>query len=145
VQEVGAPFTLTEADLQEPAPDEVVVQIAEVGICRTDVAVKEGHLPFPSRAGKRQHRIRRRVLERRLLSKVQCEIPDVRGDSGIGRTAIGVRNAFLGEADHPWPFVDHQLAQSQRGAGSQRRRQDMLCLVSVAGCGEAERELDRGV
>jgi aryl-alcohol dehydrogenase len=47
VQEVGAPFTLAEVDLQEPAPDEVVVQIAGVGICHTDVAVKEGHLPFP--------------------------------------------------------------------------------------------------
>src|ERR1700758_5282377 len=87
----------------------------------------------------------RRALERRLLSKVPCEIPDVRGDSVIGQTAIGVRNAFLGEADHLWPFVDQQLAQSQRGAGSQRRCQDMLCFVSVAGCGQAERELDRGV
>jgi len=47
VQEVGAPFTLAEVDLQEPAPDEVVVQIAGVGICHTDVAVKDGHLPFP--------------------------------------------------------------------------------------------------
>jgi aryl-alcohol dehydrogenase len=47
VQEVGAPFTLTEVDLQPPAPDEVVVEIAGAGICHTDIAVKEGHLPFP--------------------------------------------------------------------------------------------------
>lgn len=47
VQEVGAPFTLTEVDLQDPAPDEVMVQIAGAGICHTDIAVKEGHLPFP--------------------------------------------------------------------------------------------------
>jgi aryl-alcohol dehydrogenase len=47
VQEVGAPFTLAEVDLDEPAPDEVLVQIAGVGICHTDIAVKEGHLPFP--------------------------------------------------------------------------------------------------
>jgi aryl-alcohol dehydrogenase len=47
VQEVGAPFTLTEVELQEPAPDEVVVQIAGAGICHTDIAVREGHLPFP--------------------------------------------------------------------------------------------------
>jgi aryl-alcohol dehydrogenase len=47
VQEVGAPFTLTEVDLQDPAPDEVVVQIAGVGLCHTDIAVKEGHMPFP--------------------------------------------------------------------------------------------------
>src|SRR6201998_2655816 len=47
VQEVGAPFTLTEVQLQEPAPDEVVVKIAGAGICHTDVAVQHGHLPFP--------------------------------------------------------------------------------------------------
>lgn len=47
VQEVGAPFTLTEIDLQDPAADEVLVQIAGAGICHTDIAVKEGHLPFP--------------------------------------------------------------------------------------------------
>lgn len=47
VKEVGAPFTLTEVDLQGPAPDEVLVRIAGVGICHTDIAVKEGHLPFP--------------------------------------------------------------------------------------------------
>jgi len=45
--EVGAPFTLAEVDLEDPAPDEVLVQIAGVGICHTDIAVKEGHLPFP--------------------------------------------------------------------------------------------------
>src|ERR1700729_71003 len=44
---VWAPFTLAEVDLQDPAPDEVLVQIAGVGICHTDIAVKEGHLPFP--------------------------------------------------------------------------------------------------
>ncbi len=47
VQEVGAPFTLTEVELQEPAPDEVVVEIAGAGICHTDIAVQHGHLPFP--------------------------------------------------------------------------------------------------
>src|SRR6516225_1201487 len=47
VQEVGAPFTLTEVELQEPAPDEVLVQIAGAGICHTDIAVQHGHLPFP--------------------------------------------------------------------------------------------------
>jgi aryl-alcohol dehydrogenase len=47
VQEVGAPFTLTDVDLQEPAPDEVVVQIAGAGLCHTDVAIQHGHMPFP--------------------------------------------------------------------------------------------------
>lgn len=47
VQEVGAPFTLTDVELGEPGPDEVLVKIAGVGVCHTDLAVKEGHLPFP--------------------------------------------------------------------------------------------------
>src|SRR5258705_3165610 len=47
VQEVGAPFTLIEVELAEPAPDEVVVQSAGAGICHTDVAVQHGHMPFP--------------------------------------------------------------------------------------------------
>jgi aryl-alcohol dehydrogenase len=47
VQEVGGPFALTEVELQDPAPDEVVVQIAGAGICHTDIAVQHGHLPFP--------------------------------------------------------------------------------------------------
>ncbi|MDT5360796.1 MAG: aryl-alcohol dehydrogenase [Mycobacterium sp.] len=47
VQEVGAPFTLIEVDIQDPAPDEVLVQIAGAGICHTDIAVQQGHLPFP--------------------------------------------------------------------------------------------------
>lgn len=47
LEEVGTPFVLTEVDLQDPAPEEVVVKIAGVGICHTDIAVREGHLPFP--------------------------------------------------------------------------------------------------
>src|ERR1700731_3291633 len=47
VQEVGAPFALTEVELQEPAPDEVVVEIAGAGICHTDIAARRGPLPFP--------------------------------------------------------------------------------------------------
>jgi aryl-alcohol dehydrogenase len=47
VHEVGAPFVLTEVELQDPAPDEVVVEIAGAGICHTDIAVQHGHLPFP--------------------------------------------------------------------------------------------------
>lgn len=38
---------MTEAELQPPAADEVLVQIAGVGICHTDIAIRDGHLPFP--------------------------------------------------------------------------------------------------
>lgn len=39
-------FVLQELTLAEPAPDEVVVEIAGVGLCHTDLAVQHGHLPF---------------------------------------------------------------------------------------------------
>lgn len=44
---LGQDFVLQELTLAEPAPDEVVVQIAGVGLCHTDLAVQHGHLPFP--------------------------------------------------------------------------------------------------
>jgi aryl-alcohol dehydrogenase len=47
VPEVGAPFALTEVELQDPAPDEVLIEIAGAGICHTDIAVQQGQLPFP--------------------------------------------------------------------------------------------------
>ena len=75
VQEVGAPFKLAEVELQEPAPDEVVVQIAGVGICHSDIAVKEGHLPFP--------------------------LPGVLGHEGSGTVvAVGSDVTTVAEGDH---------------------------------------------
>lgn len=47
VTEVGAPFTITDVELHDPTAEEVLVEIAGVGLCHTDIAVKEGHLPFP--------------------------------------------------------------------------------------------------
>jgi aryl-alcohol dehydrogenase len=47
VNEIGAPFTHAEIEVSTPAPDEVLVEIAGVGMCHTDIAVKDGHLPFP--------------------------------------------------------------------------------------------------
>src|SRR5215467_10750833 len=80
-----------------------------------------------------------------LLSKVQYELADVRVGCVAGHGAVGPRDAFLCEAHHLRPFVDEQLSQSQRGAGSQRRSKDALGFVVVAGRGQAERKLDGGV
>jgi aryl-alcohol dehydrogenase len=44
---LGQDFVLQELTLDDPAPDEVVIQIAGVGLCHTDLAVQHGHLPFP--------------------------------------------------------------------------------------------------
>ena len=46
----GAPFTLREVTLPEPGPRDVVVAVAGVGMCHTDLAVRDGTLyetPFP--------------------------------------------------------------------------------------------------
>jgi len=46
-EQVGSGFTLKTLDLAEPGPGEVLVEIAGVGLCHTDLAVAGGHLPFP--------------------------------------------------------------------------------------------------
>lgn len=46
-KEVGGTFSLETVTLGAPAEDEVVVEIAGVGLCHTDLAAKDGHLPFP--------------------------------------------------------------------------------------------------
>lgn len=47
VDQVGEPFRVATVEVPPPGPGEVLVKIAGAGICHTDVAVKEGHLPFP--------------------------------------------------------------------------------------------------
>jgi aryl-alcohol dehydrogenase len=46
-KELGGAFSLEQVTLDEPAAGEVLVQIAGVGLCHTDLAAKDGHLPFP--------------------------------------------------------------------------------------------------
>jgi hypothetical protein len=76
---------------------------------------------------------------------VHCEIADILGKRVIAQTAFGLGNACLREAEHLGPFVDQQVSQAQRGAGSQRWPENVLRLVGVAGRGQAERKLDRAV
>lgn len=47
VEKVGGPFTVTELDLDEPGPGEVLVRIAGAGVCHTDGITRQGDLPFP--------------------------------------------------------------------------------------------------
>ncbi|WP_063007672.1 NAD(P)-dependent alcohol dehydrogenase [Nocardia kruczakiae] len=44
---VGEKFSVERVELGAPAADEVVVEIVGVGICHTDLAIRDGHLPFP--------------------------------------------------------------------------------------------------
>ncbi|MFF1549070.1 NAD(P)-dependent alcohol dehydrogenase [Streptomyces sp. NPDC058291] len=47
VESAGAPFTLCEVVLDDPAPHEAVVRLVAAGLCHTDLGVASGGLPFP--------------------------------------------------------------------------------------------------
>lgn len=44
--EVDGTFTMKSLELETPRSDEVLVRIAGVGLCHTDLGVRAGHLPF---------------------------------------------------------------------------------------------------
>jgi aryl-alcohol dehydrogenase len=43
----GAPFELTELELDDLRPDEVLVKVAAVGICHTDLIIRDQWYPVP--------------------------------------------------------------------------------------------------
>jgi aryl-alcohol dehydrogenase len=45
-QSQGAAFTLETVDLEAPRADEILVRIAAVGVCHTDLVAREGVMPF---------------------------------------------------------------------------------------------------
>ncbi|MGC9539503.1 NAD(P)-dependent alcohol dehydrogenase [Streptomyces sp. UG1] len=47
VESGGAPFTLSDVELDEPGPHEAVVRMVATGLCHTDLGVASGGLPFP--------------------------------------------------------------------------------------------------
>ncbi|MGP3911489.1 NAD(P)-dependent alcohol dehydrogenase [Nonomuraea sp. NBC_00507] len=47
VESAGAGFQLSEVELTDPRPDEVLVRMVAAGICHTDLGVAAGGLPFP--------------------------------------------------------------------------------------------------
>ena len=47
VESGGAPFTLSDVELAEPAPTEALVRLVAAGLCHTDLGVASGGLPFP--------------------------------------------------------------------------------------------------
>ncbi|MEH2549372.1 aryl-alcohol dehydrogenase [Bradyrhizobium sp. AZCC 2262] len=46
VREPGANFTLEAVELDEPRADEILVRIAAVGVCHTDLVARDGVMPF---------------------------------------------------------------------------------------------------
>lgn len=47
VESGGAPFTLSDIEIDEPGPHEAVVRMVATGLCHTDLGVASGGLPFP--------------------------------------------------------------------------------------------------
>jgi Zn-dependent alcohol dehydrogenase len=47
VEERDGPFILTELELDDPGPGEVLVKLTATGICHTDGITRHGDLPFP--------------------------------------------------------------------------------------------------
>jgi aryl-alcohol dehydrogenase len=47
IESAGVPFALSEVQLDDPRPDEVVVRMVAAGLCHTDLGVAAGALPFP--------------------------------------------------------------------------------------------------
>ncbi|MGH9045518.1 MAG: NAD(P)-dependent alcohol dehydrogenase [Acidimicrobiales bacterium] len=47
IEERGGPFELTDLDLDEPRPDEVLVRVVAAGICRTDLHIRDQAYPVP--------------------------------------------------------------------------------------------------
>ncbi|GAA5970856.1 hypothetical protein JCM3765_006105 [Sporobolomyces pararoseus] len=50
---VGAPFVLTDIELDDPEPNEVLVRLVSSGLCHTDFTIQKGGIPsaFPSIQG----------------------------------------------------------------------------------------------
>jgi len=47
VFETGGDFSIEQLEMSEPRDDEVLVRIVGTGICHTDLAGRDGHLPIP--------------------------------------------------------------------------------------------------
>lgn len=47
VSEISGDFSIERLELCDPNDDEVIVRILSVGICHTDLAGRDGHLPIP--------------------------------------------------------------------------------------------------
>ncbi|MYU24735.1 MULTISPECIES: NAD(P)-dependent alcohol dehydrogenase [unclassified Streptomyces] len=47
VEEVGAPFTPTDLEIDDPGPGEILVRVVASGVCHTDANTRGGDMPMP--------------------------------------------------------------------------------------------------
>ena len=50
IHETSAEFSIEPLELSEPRETEVLVRLVGSGICHTDLAARDGHLPIPAAA-----------------------------------------------------------------------------------------------
>ena len=62
LERVGDPLALREWPVPEPGPDDVLVRVEACGVCRTDLHVVDGDLPFPGHPVIPGHEIVGRVV-----------------------------------------------------------------------------------
>ena len=62
LERVGDPLVLREWRVPEPGPDDVLVRVEACGVCRTDLHVVDGDLPFPGHPVIPGHEIVGRVV-----------------------------------------------------------------------------------
>jgi aryl-alcohol dehydrogenase len=92
LREIGAPLVIEDVELEEPGPEEIVVRIAGVGVCHTDLLAMEG--------------------------RVQMPVPAVLGHEGAGVVAaIGPDVTDLDPGDHVVLSFDHCGACSTCASG----------------------------
>src|SRR5271166_7119270 len=84
-------------------------------------------------------------LHRRRRSQTRHEFANIRRRRRVGCSELVCYHGIRRKEKHLRPLVDQQSAKPQRRTGSQRRRQDALRFVAIAGDGEAQRVLERGL
>jgi aryl-alcohol dehydrogenase len=47
VEKIGAPFTYTDLEIDDPGPGEILVRIVASGVCHTDANTRGGDMPLP--------------------------------------------------------------------------------------------------
>jgi len=47
LEEVGKPLVLREVPIPEPEPFEVLIKVKTCAVCRTDLHIVDGELPYP--------------------------------------------------------------------------------------------------
>jgi aryl-alcohol dehydrogenase len=120
VEELDGPFVLTELDLDDPGPGEVLVKLTATGICHTDGLARHGDLPIPLPG----------VLGHEGAGTVAAVGPGVTGFSEGDRVVIGwpscgtCRHCLVGEPRYCLRLGEVLVGGGRLDGGPALRRPD---------------------